>query len=302
MRTLILTLCMLYVNLYTSQTFSPVLEDYNSIGAAGDPWKLVTGQPNAGAHGGQLCYNISGNYIDNQYYSFESDTLDLSMWTSIDLKFSVQSSLRSGDLLILYYLDGADSLWYGWDISNAVGTYTVNPPTTAILFSIDLNTNTNGNVNGKYAHVDYLYINDPGIMLPIELLSFSGVEVDGYNLLNWSTASESNSDYYDIQWSTDAYYWESIGKLEAAGNSNSTIYYEISHHDYDNGVNYYRLVQYDFDGWFEIFDIIAINNKRTTMRVVKYYDFTGRELDRSTAKGLVIGVYSDGTSATIYLN
>ena len=66
-------------------------------------------------------------------------------------------------------------------------------------------------------------------------------------------------------------------------------------------VNYYRLVQYDWDGQFEIFGPIAIDNRKPEKRIVKYVSLSGQEIDPSSTTGLVIGIFEDGTSATMYL-
>src|SRR5580704_6146810 len=56
-------------------------------------------------------------------------------------------------------------------------------------------------------------------VLPINLLSFSGIcnmrNVD----LKWSTATEINNSYFTIQKSADGISWQSIGRVEGAGNS-----------------------------------------------------------------------------------
>ena len=307
MKTLILICSTIYiVVLYTvanSQTPYPKNWDFTSIGQTGDDWKLVLGPTgNAGAHGGQLCFNQTGNYIDNQYYSFESDTIDLALWTEGELLFSVQQNIRNGDKLYIYYLDGVDMLWYGWDISGENGVYLVDFPTTAILFSVDFNTNTNGNINGKYVHIDYMYITDPGgTALPVTLLDFNGHAHDNSNHLNWSTASESNSDYFEVEHSLDAYEWTSIGTVPAAGNSNMTLGYSMIHESPRFAINYYRLVQYDWDGVFEIFDPIAIDNRKKEKRIVKYVSLSGKEIDPESTIGLVIGIYDDGTTSKVYL-
>jgi len=292
---------MIFTYVY-SQTPSPIIEDFNSTDQPGE-WASATGQPNTGSHVGQLCYNITGNYLDNQYYSYESQSYDLTTWAIVEVTFSLTQNIRNGDQLALYYFDSATLSWWGWDLSGLNGTYMVTAPTTATKFSFDFNTNTNtnGNINGKYVHIDYIYLQDPVITLPIELISFTGTSNEEYNELNWTTASEINSDYYDIQWSADACDWESIWNLSAAGNSTSDIHYSFQHRNYTDGFNYYKLVQYDYDGWFEEFDIIAIDNRQTNQRIIKYVDFSGREINPIQTKGLVIGIYEDGSSIQIYL-
>jgi hypothetical protein len=56
--------------------------------------------------------------------------------------------------------------------------------------------------------------------LPVELLSFAGKNIDPKtNHLTWETATEINSDYFQIERSTDADHFEKIGQIKAAGNA-----------------------------------------------------------------------------------
>lgn len=301
MKTLLLTLTTFLCFGVFSQTPFPYLDDFSSLSQPGDKFTLITGQPNTGSHGGFLCYNNVGNYIDDEYYSFESDTLDLSLWTEVEVIVTVASSLRNGDVFAFWYYTPSDG-WAGVDLSNQIGTFTFSIPITTILVSVDLNTNTNGNVNNKYAHMDRLEMNDPGgTPLPIELISFEGHEHEGCNHLDWATASEANTDYYDVEWSRDAYVWDIIGTLPAAGNSNMNLYYNFVDESPLPIVNYYRLVQYDWDGMYEIFGPIAIDNRKREKRIVKYVNISGQEVDPQYTTGLVIGILEDGSTIKVYL-
>ena len=84
--------------------------------------------------------------------------------------------------------------------------------------------------------------------LPVELLSFTATaESDGI-LLNWTTASERNSDHFTVEHSTDNRIFTAIGELPAAGSSSSQLHYALLHRTPSTGINYYRLVQVDKDG------------------------------------------------------
>ena len=301
MKTLLTTLTTFICLSIFSQTPYPWTDDFTSIGQVGDKFTLITGQPNTGSHDGFLCYNLSGNYIDNEYYSFESEPLDLSSWTEVEVTVTVASNIRNGDVFAFWYYNTVDG-WAGVDLSNLTGTYTFNIPTTTTLVSVDLNTNTNGNVNGKYAHMDRLEMNDPGgAPLPVELTYFEGHEHEGCNHLEWSTESEYSTDYYDVEWSRDSYVWESIGIIPAAGNSNMTLYYNFVDEFPLPIINYYRLVQYDWDGMYEIFGPIAIDNRKKEKRIVKYVNISGQEVDPQYTTGLVIGILEDGSTIKVYL-
>lgn len=66
------------------------------------------------------------------------------------------------------------------------------------------------------------------VVLPVELLSFSGTCADdGEVLLLWSTASEQNSDKFTVETSKDGESWSFVGSVPGAGNSNATLNYQI---------------------------------------------------------------------------
>ncbi len=135
--------------------------------------------------------------------------------------------------------------------------------------------------------------------LPVTLLYFEGEERNNSNVLEWSTASESISDYYDIEWSNDAYVWSSLGTVPAAGNSNMNLYYSFVDEQFLPLINYYRLVQYDWDGKFEVFGPIAIDNRKGDRKVLRYLNLSGQVVKPENHKGMLIKVYENGETEKI---
>ena len=135
--------------------------------------------------------------------------------------------------------------------------------------------------------------------LPVELVSFEGSIINNVNVLEWETASENNSDIFEIEWSVDGEYWRPIGDVKAAGNSVELLKYNFIHNDYKQGFNYYRLVQIDYDGKSEIFGPITIDNPKINKHIIKYVNSMGQEINPSNTIGLVIEVYSDGSTSKV---
>jgi hypothetical protein len=84
--------------------------------------------------------------------------------------------------------------------------------------------------------------------LPVSLTSFSVECTNQGDLLEWSTATESNSDYFLIEQSMDGINWQIITKVSGAGNSTSINNYSfvnLGQHYYSF---FYRLKQTDYDG------------------------------------------------------
>jgi hypothetical protein len=101
-------------------------------------------------------------------------------------------------------------------------------------------------------------------VLPIDLISFTGKLTDHTTVLNWSTAVELNNDYFEIQRSTDGINFTTIGTKKGNGNSNSINEYEFIDAAPVNGINYYRLVQHDFNGKTSYSNVIKVDIENTS--------------------------------------
>lgn len=87
--------------------------------------------------------------------------------------------------------------------------------------------------------------------LPITLLSFIGKNESSSNVLYWTTIQEQNNNCFNVQRSTNAKDFETIGKVNTKatnGNSSVHINYELIDNHPQIGHNYYRLQQVDLDG------------------------------------------------------
>lgn len=100
----------------------------------------------------------------------------------------------------------------------------------------------------------------PGGTLPLSLLSFSGNSSPSGNLLQWTTASETNTRHFELEWSSNGQQYNNIGTITAAGNSSQTLHYNYLHSQPASGNNSYRLKMVDIDGRFTYSPVIAINS------------------------------------------
>ena len=95
--------------------------------------------------------------------------------------------------------------------------------------------------------------------LPVELISFNGSCNDGVVDLIWQTASENNSEDFEVAYSRDGIDWDLIHTEPAAGFSTELISYTYEHKQAISGDNYYRLMQNDIDGASVIYENLIIN-------------------------------------------
>ena len=132
------------------------------------------------------------------------------------------------------------------------------------------------------------------IALPVELTQFDATPYPQWNIIKWTTASESNSSHFDLQSSTDGETWRVITTKPATGNSTEEIKY--SWIDYNlNELTYYKLIQYDIDGMYKEYGPIIVQKSSTNKIIVKYINLMGQDINPLTTTGLVIEVFDDGS-------
>jgi Secretion system C-terminal sorting domain len=104
-------------------------------------------------------------------------------------------------------------------------------------------------------------------VLPIELLSFTGEPAGNRNLLKWTTATETNNDYFTIEKSNDAVGWMTVTRVNGAGNSTQVLNYSTYDNEPYPGTTYYRLKQTDYNGAYTYSSIISVSNDMSGVSV-----------------------------------
>jgi hypothetical protein len=98
-----------------------------------------------------------------------------------------------------------------------------------------------------------------GGALPIKLSLFIAA-VENYSIeLKWSTSSEINFDYFNVEKSTSGENFSTLAKIPGHGTSYERHDYSLIDQNPFIGKNYYRLTSIDFDGYTEVFKVIAVD-------------------------------------------
>ncbi len=151
-----------------------------------------------------------------------------------------------------------DAEIYGGQINTINGTYVGGRFTGGIILTHDELTPICEEV---FSEGKFLSIN--GVSMSVVLLQFDVFAEDRNTAtLEWYSLSETNSQYYQIERSTDLEPdFVAIGQVAAAGESNDLLAYEYA--DDLRRVNgtqvYYRIKMVDTDGTFEYSDIRTLN-------------------------------------------
>lgn len=135
------------------------------------------------------------------------------------------------------------------------------------------------------------------VVLPVELLYFTGTYVDKKVYLNWETASELNNDYFLVEKSTDGKNWTSIGSVKGHGTTQDPHQYAMIDPYPFQGENYYRLKQVDFDGTFKYSRIIVIDVLNEYTRTESTF-----AVQPNPTAGLVVATISSETNQKVQLN
>lgn len=137
-----------------------------------------------------------------------------------------------------------------------------------------------------------------GSALPIELIYFNATPNQKTVDLTWATASELNNDFFTVERSIDGLTWEPVLTVNGAGTTNQRTNYRDIDTRPAAGLSYYRLKQTDFDGKWSYSNIQSVFMNNASVELLKVINVLGQEIEQN-AKGLVILVFSDGTSLKI---
>jgi len=164
-------------------------------------------------------------------------------------------------------------------------------PTVQTTYTV---TVTGGNPlcpsNGTDQAVVYINSN-----LPVEYLSLNAVCYGNEVYINWSTASETNCDYFVVEKSVDGETFNTIRTVAGHGNSNTTLNYSLTDDDITVSTIYYRIRQVDTDGQFHYSPVLTAacsNGNADKGLIVNYSNETiFIQFDASEGEQYILSLY-----------
>jgi Secretion system C-terminal sorting domain len=132
-------------------------------------------------------------------------------------------------------------------------------------------------------------------VIPVELSNLNAKAVNNTVKLNWSTASERNSGYFDIERSANGQDWSKIGQVKANGTTNNVSKYAFADESPLATVNYYRLKQVDMDGKSSNSPTVSVNFKANGKQLSVFPNPANDRLnlvsDRFDTEGVTAEIY-----------
>jgi hypothetical protein len=164
--------------------------------------------------------------------------------------------------------------------------------------SFNLRFSTSTNNNNTNAIWGVFYTNGSNSPLPVQLTEFTGVADKEVNHIGWTTVTEINCSYFEVERSNDGSNFTSLGTVQGAGNSTLTNHYTFTDETPFLGANYYRLKQMDYDGQYRYSNEISITNNNYLTLAVDVYTLQGQKItslknvyDNYSLQNLMPGVY-----------
>jgi hypothetical protein len=183
------------------------------------------------------------NNIENMAFTTYPQIAYVFKYNDADLT-SVENTIEKDRLIVRAYNEDTHE-WTDWLTSPAFSQPTTNT-ISVVLGTID-------DYNGIWT------LMDDSNPLPIELLAFSATCQNDRTEIQWTTASETNNNFFTVERSADASSFEVVKTIPGSSNSNYIISYNTTDDKPLAGTSYYRLKQTDYDGSSKYSNIISVS-------------------------------------------
>ncbi|SFQ04497.1 lamin tail domain-containing protein [Hymenobacter arizonensis] len=178
----------------------------------------------------------------------------------IQLSYNVSDRVTTGNasLLRVAMADPADdSRWKDIGSTGGLGTTVTSqsfPAGPLGDFTLATDITTSPNVNP----------------LPVELVRFTATRQAGGVQLAWGTATEKNSDYFDVQRSLDGQTFVPVARMAANGTSSQPHNYAALDAKAPASRLYYRLRQVDLDGTVAFSPVVSVSGTGAPLELALY--------------------------------
>jgi hypothetical protein len=242
----------------------------NASQAAGYPQGCMYSNYVSTANGGCFYFEVDSNRLDAKFVSYTTSPTPVirDQFTIFkDVKKKTNYSVVTNTPLTL------TASWrgtYNWPNNGGAATQSVaisNAVNGSFVYTVrDANTCLEDTFNISVSGT-----------LPVKLESFTATLNKDKVLLDWATSHEQNSKDFTIEKSTDGTHFTMLMKVNGKGTSSQSSAYHLIDFTPVNGINYYRLLQTDFDG-----NIMYHDTKKITYKSGKNFTATFINLLKGT--------------------
>ncbi len=179
---------------------------------------------------------------------------------------------------VTYNYNGHEKVVPGNEDSLKLCTRADNSTSSWTKESATLNMVSNTLTLGSQTGTQFIMGSSNPNFLPIELSLFSAKRTSETVELSWTTESEINNDYFEIERSPNGSEWSELLQIDGAGNSSSQLTYASTDDSPLQGTSYYRLKQVDFNGEFSYSDVVQVAYGTELEQKIRYYPNPVKEI------------------------
>lgn len=220
----------------------------------------------------QCVYSVTfGGYVNSTYWPYWSITplpdLNPLIANASDIKASIE--FNSGQWTAYLYQTESSNFSTGWKEYELGGNILSDIHDALVQGWIALGIDSRDNNQSFYINFDgWSQQNPPYLILefcwiPVELTSFTFEVNDNSVVLNWTTATETNNQGFEIERRTLNSDWKKIGFVNGAGTTTEPHTYQFTELNLTPDNYLFRLKQIDFDGSFNYSKVIEANVNRS---------------------------------------
>jgi alpha-L-arabinofuranosidase len=207
-----------------------------------------------------LAHSIWGKFLYNSMIATSGNTTTLRSFASFDsdnqklLIYIINKDLTSQNSNIT--INGFTKSITG-SLYQMSGT---GPDDTAPTFQLKKSVSyTNNSISVTLAPVSITVLQlNSSTTLPVHFTDWKATQLNNQIELSWITTEEKNSNYFQIERSSNGIDFDSVGFVYALGNSTQEIQYDYSDKIYLNEMYFYRLKEVDKDKSSTYSSIISI--------------------------------------------
>ena len=213
----------------------------------------------------QVNFTINGNFMGSDFITTYDPLISI---TVVDPDAPGDPNDNTGKIEI-YYGTPQSGINAGILISNT-GSNTISYTHVSTINSSYYYFAKITQVGGDIIWTAPIWVIRNAVVLPVELTSFTGKQQNDEIKLDWVTAQEINVSHFEIESAVDGNNFEKIGNvLSKYHNTSAYTNYEFFDASAINGINFYRLKQFEVDGKFTYSAIIPVMFKQSIVKAIK---------------------------------
>ncbi|MCW8803575.1 MAG: T9SS type A sorting domain-containing protein, partial [Ignavibacteriaceae bacterium] len=238
-------------------TFDSDISQWTEVGGLGTAnWFWGAGNQAGGAAPGELTFAWTPAFTGDSYL-MSPVMPSAGNENTISFQHYINWYGGPGTVGVAYTTDSGTSWTPIWSVVDPPGS--IGPEPVVVNAPGDANFQLGFYWSGNSFNINFWHIDDVCVnsVVPVELTSFAA-SVNNINVnLNWTTATETNNQGFEIERNSGNGF-ENVGYVPGFGTTTEQHSYSYTDANLSSGIYSYRLKQIDFDGTFDYSETVEV--------------------------------------------